>query len=136
MTRDQFSEALDRYGGDLSRWPHSLAEDARVLVAGDAVAAAELSRAQRLDAVLADAVASDSVDAATIGRIVSHKRVKHSETILQPTRRLIGWASAAMVATMAMGFVIGVAVPADQSTDTIAALLFSGSESDIGGDLL
>lgn len=136
MTRDQFSEALDRYGGDLSRWPPSLAAEAKALVAGDATAAAELDRAKRLDALLADAVAPGAADSALIGRIVSHKKRKNGETVLQPTRRLIGWASAAMVATMAIGFVLGAAIPADQSSDAIAALLFSGAEEDIGGGLL
>jgi hypothetical protein len=136
MTRDQFDAALDRYGGDLSRWPGALRQEAEALIADDSAAAAELQRAQRLDALLAQATAGSRVDAATIGRIVSQPRVKHPEAVLRPTRRLIGLASAAMVATLVIGFITGAMVPADQSSDAIAALLFSGADVDIGGGLL
>jgi hypothetical protein len=136
MTREQFNAALDRLGGDLSRWPPALRQEAETLAAGDAVAAAELDRARRLEGLLVEVTAPEMADAALIGRIVSHNRARHDGTVLRPTRRLIGWASAAMVATLAIGFVVGAAIPADQSDGAIAALLFSGSEEDIGGGLL
>jgi hypothetical protein len=136
MTRDQFSAALDRYGGDLSQWPATLRREAEVLTGGDAGAATELRRAQRLDALLAEATAAGPVDAAMIGRIVSRPGMRHGETVLRPTRRLIGLASAAMAATLIIGFIAGAVVPADQSSDAIAALLFSGTDVDIGGGLL
>jgi anti-sigma factor RsiW len=136
MTRDQFNAALDRHGGDLSRWPASLRQEAEALIAGDAGAASEFETARRLDALLAEAVAPSRVDAALIGRIVSRPGARRSEAVFRPTRRLIGWASAAMAATLVIGFVAGTVLPADQSSDAIAALLFSGAEEDIGGGLL
>ncbi len=136
MTRDQFNAALDRHGGDLSRWPASLRQEAEALIAGDADAASEFETARRLDALLAEAVAPSRVDAALIGRIVSRPGARRSEAVFRPTRRLIGWASAAMAATLVIGFVAGTVLPADQSSDAIAALLFSGAEEDIGGGLL
>jgi hypothetical protein len=136
MTREQFSATLDRLGGDLSRWPPQLRQEAETLAATDPTAAGELDRARRLDGLLREMTAPEAVDAALIGRIVSHNRARHVGTVLRPTRRLIGWASAAMLATLAIGFVVGAAVPVDQSDDAIAALLFSGSEEDIGGGVL
>ncbi len=136
MTRDQFNAALDRHGGDLSRWPAALRQEAGTLVAGDAGAAADLARAERLDALLAAATAPSPVDAALIGRIVSRPATTHGEAVLRPTRRLIGFAAAAMAATLAVGFIAGALLPADQSSDAIAALLFSGADVDIDGGLL
>jgi hypothetical protein len=136
MTREQFNAALDRFGGDLLRWPPQLREEAEALAAADPFAAGELGKAQRLERLLGEIAAPERADAALIGRIVSHNRARHGETVLKPTRRLIGWTSAAMLATLAIGFVVGTAIPADQSDGTIAALLFSGSDEDIGGGVL
>jgi len=135
MTREQMSEALDRYGGDLGRWPAALRQDAEGLIATDPEAASDFDRARRLDGLLGELTVPAAVDAATIGRIVSHGRGRH-DGVLQPTRRLIGWATAAMVATMAIGFVAGVMIPSEPGSNTIAALLFSGADEDIGGGLL
>ena len=41
-----------------------------------------------------------------------------------------------MAATLVVGFIAGAVLPADQSSDAIAALLFSGADVDIGGGLL
>jgi hypothetical protein len=136
MTRDQFNAALDRHGGDLSRWPAVLRQEAETLVASDAGAAAEFARAERLDALLTEATAPSAIDSALIGRIVSRPGARHGEAVLRPTRRLIGLASAAMAATLVIGFIAGAVLPADQSSDAIAALLFSGADVDIGGGLL
>lgn len=136
MTRDQFIAALDRYGGDLTRWPPALRQNADVLIAADSNAAADLETARRLNALLAEAVVPSQVDAALIGRILSHGRARRDETILRPTRRLAGLASAAMLATVMIGFVAGVVAPVDQDIDTIATLLFSGADEDIGWGVL
>jgi len=136
MTRDQFIDELDRYGGDLTRWPPALRQSADVLVAADTGAAAELEAARRLNVLLAEAIVPSQANAALIGRIVSRSGAKREETILRPTRRLAGLASAAMLATLMIGFVAGAVAPVDQDTDTIAALLFSGAEEDIGWGVL
>lgn len=136
MTRDQFRAELDRYGGDLTRWPPVLRQGADMLVAADTDAAAELETARRLNALLAEATVPSQANAALIGRIVSHSRAKRDQTTLRPTRRLAGLASAAMLATLMIGFIAGVVAPVDQDTDTIAALLFSGAEEDISWGVL
>jgi hypothetical protein len=136
MTRDEFEAGLDRYGGDLSRWPPALRREAEALAAADGQAAAALDAAKRLDALIAEVAAPETADAALIGRIVSHDRQRRSEAELRPTRRLAAWAVAGAVATLMLGFVAGALIPADQSSDAIAGLMFSGTANDIVGDLL
>jgi len=136
MTRDEFDAGLDRYGGDLSRWPPALRQRAEALTAADSQAAAALTTAGRLDTLLAEVTASEATDAALIGRIVSRGRHTQHETVLKPTRRLAAWAAAGVAATLAAGFIAGALVPADQSNDAIAGLMFSGTVDDISGDLL
>ena len=136
MTRDEFDAGLDRYGGDLSRWPPALRQQAEALTADDNQAAAALAAASRLDSLLAEVAASEAADAALIGRIVSRGRQAHGETVLKPTRRLAAWVTAGVAATLMAGFIAGALIPADQSSDAIAGLMFSGTVDDIGGDLL
>src|SRR5262245_61630050 len=106
MTREEFLAALDRYGGNLRSWPSSLRGDAEALVVRDAVVAAALDRQARLDAHLAEALAPGPADAALIGRIIARRQVLQ-EADLQPTRRAIGWVSAALAAMLLIGFVAG-----------------------------
>jgi len=136
MTRDEFDAGLDRYGGDPSRWPPALRQQAEALAAADSKAAAALTTAGRLDALLAEISASEATDAALIGRIVSRGRQTQRETVLKPTRRLAAWAAAGVAATLMAGFIAGALIPADQSNDAIAGLMFSGTVDDISGDLL
>jgi hypothetical protein len=134
MTREEFLAALDRYGGDLGSWPSSLRGDAATLAARDAEAAAALDRQARLDVLLGAALTPEPVDAALIGRIVAHRRTADGER-LQPTRRAIGWVSAAIAATLLIGFIAGANVPAaaDDGSELYAALIFGGSDLDTSG---
>jgi hypothetical protein len=136
MTRDEFDVGLDRYGGDLSRWPPTLRQQAEALTAADSRAAAALATAGRLDSLLSEVAASEAADAALIGRIVAGGRQTQRETVLKPTRRLAAWATAGVAATLMIGFIAGALIPADQSNDAIAGLMFSGTVDDISGDLL
>ncbi len=52
MTLERFQEALDTYGGDLSRWPEGLARDAETLLSQEPEARALLRQAELLDAAL------------------------------------------------------------------------------------
>lgn len=136
MTRNEFDTAIDRYGGDLSRWPPELARAAKTFADADAEAAAALRAAQRLDGLLAEVAEPTPADAALIGRIVAHQRANRRETELRPTRRLAAWASAAAALMLMTGFAAGAVVQPDDSSDTIAELMFSGYDEGIGGDFL
>jgi hypothetical protein len=135
MTRDEFLAALDRYGGDLQSWPSSLRDEAAAFLARDAEATAALDRQVRLDALLAEAIAPEPADAALIGRIVARRR-SMEEGQFQPTRRAIGWVSAALAATLLIGFVAGTYAPADDGSDLYAALIFGGSDLGTSGEPL
>ena len=136
MTRDQLNAALDRYGSDLSCWPESLGKDARALMTADAPAAADWEIARRLDDLLAELAGPETVDSALIGRILSRERTRNDEIVLRPTARLAGWASATVAATLIVGFAVGALLPVDDSSDAIAALLFSETTDSIDGELL
>ena len=53
MNLERFQDALDTYGGDLSRWPDALARSAETLLSQEPAARALLQQAKSLDAVLA-----------------------------------------------------------------------------------
>jgi hypothetical protein len=125
MTIDEFGKALDRYGGDLDRWPQALRAGAEALTARDADAAEILARAARLDGLLSEAVQPRPVDAALIGRIVAGiDNGAHHEPVLRPTPRLAAWAGAATIAFLSTGYAAGLMVPASQAEDTLAGLMF------------
>ena len=139
MRIEQLEEALDRYGGDLDRFPAALRAEAEALIAADAGAARIAADAARLDGVLAEAVRPMAVDAALIGRIVAGVRGDaEPELRLRPTRRLAAVAGAAMVAFLATGYAVGLALPASQGEDAFAGLIFGNSSTSTSdaGDVL
>jgi hypothetical protein len=142
MTLDEFGKALDRYGGDIGRWPDALRAEAEALTARDAEAAALLVQAARLDGLLAEAVQPIPVDAALIGRIVaSIDDSMHRELALRPTPRLAAWAGVAMLAFLSAGYAAGLMLPASEGEDTFAGLMFGSgwttdSEATDAGSLL
>jgi anti-sigma-K factor RskA len=135
MRIETLQTALDRYGGDLARWPAAERPEAEMLIATDAQAAALVAAQRRLDAALAEAVRPLPVDAAMLGRIVSGVAGAHHDYPVRPTRRLVAWASAAMVAFLVTGYAVGLALPQSQGEDAFAGLLFGNSStSDTASD--
>jgi hypothetical protein len=134
MSRDEFEDALARYGADFSRWPTDSADRGRALAADDRGAEAALAAAQRLDALLAETARPVTVDAAMIGRIVAGIAGGHAhETAVRPTGKLFAWAGAAMAMFLVVGFVIGLAVPAvSNDDDALATLMFGGGGVGLG----
>ena len=130
MRIEHLQAALDRYGGDLARWPAAERAEAEALVASDAKAAALVAAARRLDGALAEAMRPMPVDAALIGRIVAGiGATGHHDVAVRPTRRLFAWAGAAMVAFLVTGYAVGLALPASQGEDAFAGLMFGNSTS-------
>lgn len=52
MTDEEFRERLDRYGGDLDRWPPEVARDARLLLRRSLVAQAMLDETVTMELAL------------------------------------------------------------------------------------
>lgn len=128
MTMNELEQALDRYGGDLGRWPAALRDDAEALIARDAKAAELASRAARVDGLLGEAIRPMPVDAALLGRIIAGIDNGAGRAVaLRPTPRLAAWAGAAVIAFLTAGYAVGIALPASQGEDTFAGLMF-GSE--------
>jgi hypothetical protein len=130
MRIDQLQEALDRYGGDLGRWPTSVKIEAEALLARDPEAARTAAAAVRLDALLAEAVEPLPVDASFIGRIIADagSGARH-DVALHPTPRLAAWAGAATVALLVTGYAVGLAMPQSQGEDVFAGLVFGDSSA-------
>jgi hypothetical protein len=84
------------------------------------------SAAMHLEALLGEAMAPVSLNSAAIGRIMDGVgNGRRHELTLQPTRRLIALASAAMVAFLVVGFAAGLVATSDSDDDdTLAGLLF------------
>lgn len=128
MTKEQLQEALDRYGGNLERWPDQIRLEAERLAATDFAAARMLAAAQAVERGLIAAAKPMTVDAALLGRIItSLDHAPAHELALRPTRRLVAWAGAAMMAFLITGFAAGLAIPQTQSDDSLTSLMFGGS---------
>ena len=125
MNMNQFEEALSRYGADPGRWPAADRVACEALIASDPSAARLLDEALRLDRLLARSVEPLPVDAAILGGIIAGiGDGRYRDQTLRPTRRLAVWAGAAMAASLVVGFIAGVALPANQGEDTLAGLMF------------
>lgn len=142
MTRNEFMQALDRHGGRIDRWPHEVRDAARAFAAGDPAAARELARAAALEASLERLVAPADVDAAFVGRIVAgvqtdgRTAATPAEAVLRPNPRLFAFAGALAVATLMVGYVAGMSLPAETGDDAFAGLLFGSAYEDVGESIL
>ena len=135
MRIEQLEQALDRYGGDLTRWPAPLRAEAETLITSNANAAKIAADVARLNAILADAIKPAAVNAALMGRIVAGiGNGIHREVALRPTPRFAAWAGAAMIAFLTAGYVAGIALPASQGEDALAGLMFGNSRTTSDAD--
>lgn len=127
MRIEELERALDRYGGDLGRWPVDLRAAAETLIAGDEDAARMAAAARQLDTLLLEAVEPMPVNSALIGRIVSGLGSDaHENAAIRPTPRFAVWVGVAMIAFLSSGYAAGLALPASSGEDTFADLMFGG----------
>ncbi|CAN5216278.1 hypothetical protein BH10PSE9_BH10PSE9_23780 [soil metagenome] len=134
MTLNEFEIALGRYGGELARWPEAERGAAEALVAADPAAAKLLAQEQQVGSLLRrmhdESQAQAPIDSATLGRIIAGIDARaRPQRPLRPTRRLAAFAGAAMAASLMIGYVAGVALPASDGEDTLAGLMFGSSSS-------
>lgn len=127
MKIEDLTQALDRYGGDVGRWPRELRTAAEALAANDERAARILAEGQQLDSLLLAAVKPAPLNSALIGRIVSGlDNGAHESATIRPTPRFAAWVGAAMIAFLSSGYAAGMALPASSGEDTFAGLMFGG----------
>jgi hypothetical protein len=128
MNRQEFDDALNRFGGNLTRWPADLRIDAEQLIATDPGIASQLAGLRQAESAIAAAIRPQPVDAALLGRITSNTRDRRSaEIAVRPTGRLAAWAGAATLFALMIGFVAGVVAPQDLGEGSFAGLMFGGS---------
>jgi hypothetical protein len=104
MTREEFGEALLRFGAKLERWPRPDAAAAKHLVAHDPVAAKMLADFSGFERTVADAVTPPPFGAAEIGSVLA--ALEESEESWRPSRQF--WIAG--VGASALSFAAGIAV--------------------------
>lgn len=132
MNTSELDRGLERFGGNLARWPAALRAEAERLIGSDPEAARLAAAANRLDALLAETVEPRPVDAALLGRIMAEaggRAVVNHDPALRPTPRFAAFAGAAMVAFLAAGYVAGLILPATDNEDVYAGLMFGNSRT-------
>ena len=130
MTREQFSEALLRFGGDLGRWPRAEAEAARALLASDPDAARRLAEFSAFEQTLAQAVESAPFGAAEIGMILAAR--DREEAAWWPAPRFLVAGAGVSALCFALGFVTVLTVAPPQDVPAAIVGLALGQE-DFGG---
>lgn len=132
MTREDFGEALLRFGPDLKRWPAGLAQAARALLAGDPGAAKMLADFAAFERTVAEAVEAPPFGAAEIGAVLA--RLDAAEATWSPPRRF--WLAGAGVSAVsfAAGFVLMLAAIEAQGGPIPASIVgLAFGQADLGG---
>lgn len=111
MTREEFGEALLRFGAKLERWPRSEAEAARRLMQGDPLAAKMLVDHAAFERMIAEAVTPPEFGAAEIGSVLA--ALDDAET-WSPTPRFLIASAGASALSFAAGFAVMLAVLTSQ----------------------
>lgn len=131
MTKEQFRALAEAYGGEISRWPEALREDALLLASAQPEFAQDvLARERQLDEAL------DALPRPVVSRAL-HDRVVAGAPAPRRRRRWLDWlipvgAGAALAGAAAAGLVMGVqlgsssAVNAEASAQAVADLDVSG----------
>jgi len=141
MTEAEFERCLDRWGGDLERWPDAAATAARALIARSPRAAAAHSAARRVDRYLAG-LAGHTAPARLATRIAANVADQAgAATAGAMLDRLLGWlgASGWRPATLGMlllaaGYVAGLlggGAPDAELADDVVALAFTDLYAEI-----
>ncbi|RXF75687.1 hypothetical protein EK403_00550 [Hansschlegelia zhihuaiae] len=134
---EQFSERLDAWGPELSRWPADEAEQARALIARSPDARARHADARRLSELVAQAAQADAPNGFAF-RVVAEVQSRRADRLfwLMGSPERFRWASAGLcVVALALGVALGaVSQPAQaDSGDIDLGAMFSLTLAD--GDL-
>lgn len=130
MTREDFSEALLRYGADLDRWPASEAAEARTLLERDPDAAKMRADCAAFEQTLAEAVKPPPFGAAEIGAVLAAR--DRQAAAWWPTPRVLLAGAGVSALCFALGFVMVLAITPPQDIPVPIVGLALGQE-DFGG---
>lgn len=131
MTREEFSEALLRFGADLGRWPAQEAAEARRLLDGDPGAAEVLADFTAFERTLGEAVKPPPFGAAEIG-VVLAARDRQEQAAWWPSPRFLLAGAGVSALCFVLGFVSVMAITQPQDIPLPVVGLALGQE-DFGG---
>lgn len=100
-----FEDNLDRWGGDLARWPLDARRDAATLLAGSALARALHAAMLEVERVLAPPLANEDAGFTDFAAVAT-RRPQEKARRVSPTVRRAGWGAAA-AAALVLGMVVG-----------------------------
>jgi len=131
MTREEFSEALLRFGGNLDRWPQEARAAAQALVAADAEAARMLAEFSAFEQTVAEAVRPQPFGAAEIGAVLA---AIGREEAAWPTRGFWFLGAGASAVSFAAGFALVLFVVSGSGLDLPLPLVgMALGDGNIGG---
>ncbi len=129
LTRRQFADLLDRMGPRLDAWPAATRAAAERLIAADADARAELAAATAIDGALKTIMAEAPLPL-PLRRTAARPAIRPASW-----PRLASVGMAALAASLAIGFVLGTALPSTTDDDGTDTVYLAVNDSDLGGVL-
>jgi hypothetical protein len=131
MTREEFGEALLRFGGNFERWPQVEAKKAKRLVESDPIAAKMLADFSAFERTIADAVEPPPFGAAEIGAVLA--ALDRPPETWWPTPRF--WIASAGVTALsfAAGFLLIKAMSNASPDLSLSVIGLAMGQADIGG---
>jgi hypothetical protein len=131
MTREEFSEALLRFGGDFARWPQEEAKKAKQLIESDPLAAKMLADFSAFERTVADAVEPPPFGAAEIGAVLA--ALDRPPETWWPAPRF--WIASAGVTALsfAAGFLLIKAMSNASPDLSLSVIGLAMGQADIGG---
>ncbi len=129
LTRREFAELLDRLGPRVDGWPMASRAAAERLLAVNPEARAMLAASRTVAASLQTLMQPDAAQ-------LPLRRTATRAPMPSPSwRRLAGFGMAALAASLALGFVVGTALPSNTGDDGSDTINLAVNDSDLGGVL-
>jgi hypothetical protein len=131
MTREEFSEALLRFGSNFERWPQEEAKKAAQLIESDPLAAKMLADFSAFERTVADAVVPPPFGAAEIGAVLA--ALDRPPETWWPAPRF--WIASAGVTALsfAAGFLLIKAMSNASPDLSLSVIGLAMGQADIGG---
>jgi hypothetical protein len=133
MTREEFSEALLRFGADLGRWPKEGAQAARRLLDSDPDAAKILMDFTAFEQTLAQALKPPAFGASEIGAVLAAR--DRQDAAWWPAPRYVIAGAGLSVLSFAIGFAVMLTTLASQTSSDVplAIIGLAVGQADLGG---
>jgi hypothetical protein len=128
VTDEEFHSLLDEHGGDITRWPARLRDEAQALLAHSRPARAGLKAMQDVESLLAHAPAP-AFDAAALAARVT-RQAQGRRPLMNPALRRASFAALGAMA-LAAGILVGMIPSGDTTIIGSVQMALNGSGSDV-----